>query len=62
MKRWSTTRIIAVIIFIIPWFFWFTALAHASNSGFLEDKYAIQVIVLGGAISMVAGSIAALHE
>ncbi|MHB8567978.1 MAG: hypothetical protein ACYC7D_14510 [Nitrososphaerales archaeon] len=62
MVKWSKTRILALIIFFIPWVFWITSIAHASNSGFIEDKYAIQVMVLGGAISMVAGSVAALHE
>ena len=59
---WSKRRIAALVVFIIPWIFWLTSISHASNSGFTEDKYAVQIMVLGGAISMVAGSIAALWE
>lgn len=60
MVRWSKRRLVALAILVIPWFFWMPAISHASNSGFLEDQYALQIMVLGGAISMVAGSIAAL--
>ena len=59
---WSKRRIVALVVFIIPWIFWLTAIGHASNYGFIEDKYAVQVMVLGGAISMVAGSITVLWE
>lgn len=59
---WSTRRIVALVVFIVPWVFWLTAISHASNFGFMEDKYGVQIMVLGGAISMVAGSIAALWE
>ncbi|MCL5069140.1 MAG: hypothetical protein M1368_12440 [Thaumarchaeota archaeon] len=59
---WSTRRIVALVVFIIPWVFWLTAISHAISFGFVEDKYGVQTMVLGGAISMVAGSIAALWE
>lgn len=62
MVKWSKRRIAALVIFVIPWIFWLTAISHASNSGFTEDKYALQIMILGGAISMVAGAIAALAE
>lgn len=59
---WSNRRIIAVVVFVIPWIFWLTAISHAVSYGFLEDKYAVQIMVLGGAISMVAGSISVMWE
>lgn len=51
-----------MVVFVIPWIFWLTAISHAVSYGFLEDKYAVQIMVLGGAISMVAGSISVMWE
>lgn len=59
---WSTRKIVALVIFVIPWIFWLSAISHAISFGFIEDKYAIQLMVLGGAISMVAGSITVMWE
>lgn len=52
-------RLIALVVFIVPWFFWILAISSASGHGFFEDEWAVQMMVLGGAISMVAGGIAA---
>ena len=52
-------KLLALVVFIIPWVFWITAIGSASSSGFFEDQWAVQTMVLGGAISMVAGAIAA---
>lgn len=52
-------KLIALVVFIAPWVFWLSAIASASNSGFFENEWAVQTMVLGGAISMVAGAIAA---
>jgi len=60
LVRWSKRRLVALAIFVIPWIFWMTAISSASNAGFVEDQYGLQIMVLGGAISMVAGSIAAM--
>lgn len=62
MKRWATKWYIALAVFAIPWFFWMYAIWHASGSGFTEDELAVEIMVLGGAISMVAGSIAAFWD
>lgn len=62
LKRWATKWYVALAVFVIPWPFWLFAISHASNSGFTEDELAVQLMVLGGAISMVAGSIAAFWE
>ncbi|MDG6996791.1 MAG: hypothetical protein JRN52_12785 [Nitrososphaerota archaeon] len=59
---WSKRRIIALIVFVVPWFFWLTSISHAISFGFVEDKYGVQMMVLGGAVSMVAGAISALWE
>jgi hypothetical protein len=55
----SRRRLIALLVFIVPWVFWASAIANASAHGFFEDQWAVQTMVLGGAISMVAGGIAA---
>ncbi|HKW05215.1 MAG TPA: hypothetical protein VJN71_07960 [Nitrososphaerales archaeon] len=62
MKRWKTKWYAALAVFVVPWFFWLYAVSHASNSQFTEDQLALQLMVLGGAISMVAGSIAAFWD
>ena len=58
----SGKKIVGLAIFVIPWIFWLYSISHASNSGFTEDQLAVQVMVLGGAISMVAGAFANLWE
>ncbi len=58
MKRWKTKYYVALAIFVISWIMWPIAILHASNSHFTEDQFAVQVIVIGGAVSMVAGSLA----
>ncbi len=60
--KWTARRIIALVIFVIPWIMWAVAIGHASGSGFIEDRYAVQIMVLGGAVSMVAGSVAVMWE
>jgi hypothetical protein len=62
MKRWKTKYYVALAVFIISWILWPIAITHASGSHFTEDEFALQVIVLGGAVSMVAGSIANMWE
>ncbi len=51
-------KLIALAVFVVPWVFWFSAIASASSHGFFENEWAVQTMVLGGAISMVAGAIA----
>jgi hypothetical protein len=62
MKRWKTKYYVGLAIFVISWILWPIAIVHASGSHFTEDEFALQVIVLGGAVSMVAGSIANMWE
>ena len=52
-------KLIGLAVFVIPWVFWILAISNASSHGFFEDQWAVQMMVLGGAISMVAGAIAA---
>ena len=54
----SRRRLIALAVFIIPWFFWLSAIASGNSSGFFENEWAVEAMVLGGAVSMVAGAIA----
>ncbi|MDG6909470.1 MAG: hypothetical protein JRN57_01070 [Nitrososphaerota archaeon] len=51
-------RLIALAVFVVPWVFWILAIGSASSHGFFENEWAVQTMVLGGAISMVAGAIA----
>ena len=62
MKKFSRKRVIGLAILAIPFFFWMASISNASNAHFLEDQWAVQVMVLGGAISMVAGAISFLWE
>lgn len=54
----SRRKLVALAVFIVPWVFWISAIASASSHGFFENQWAVQTMVLGGAISMVAGAIA----
>ena len=58
MRKIAMRWWIALAVFVIPWAFWLTAISSASNGHFLENQFAVQTMVVGGAISMVAGSIA----
>jgi hypothetical protein len=62
MKRWATKWYYSLALFAVPFFFWMYAVSHASNSGFTEDQLALQIMVLGGAISMVAGGLAVFWD
>jgi hypothetical protein len=56
----SKRRLLALAVFVVPWFFWLFSIASASSGGFKENEWAVQLMVLGGALSMVAASIAEL--
>ncbi len=43
------------IVLVLAAVLWFTAIGSAVGKGFFEDQNAVQLIVLGGAVSMVAG-------
>jgi hypothetical protein len=58
----SPRRIAALVVFILPWIMWAVAIGHASASGFLEDKYAVQLMMISGAVSMVAGCLYQVWE
>jgi hypothetical protein len=51
----KTTKILGWIILLMAAVLWFTAIGSAVGRGFFEDQNAVQLIVLGGAVSMVAG-------
>lgn len=55
-------RLIGLLVFIVPWVFWVIAISSGIGHGFFEDEYGVEMMVLGGAISMVAGGIANLWE
>jgi hypothetical protein len=50
-----TTKILGWIVLVIAAVLWFTAIANAMGRGFFEDENALQLIVLGGAVSIIAG-------
>ncbi len=62
MKRWKTKYYVALAIFVISWVMWPISILHASNSHFTEDAFAVQVMVIGGAVSMVVGSISDIWD
>ncbi|MHB2037634.1 MAG: hypothetical protein ACYCPW_12975 [Nitrososphaerales archaeon] len=49
-------RMIGWAIMIIPFALWITAIGSASSHGFFENSFAVQVMILGGAVSMIAGA------
>ena len=51
----KTTKILGWIILLLAAVLWFTAIGSAVGRGFFEDQNALQLIVLGGAVGMVAG-------
>ena len=54
----SRSRLVALAVFAVAWVFWALAIGSASGHGFFENEGAVQLMVLGGAISMAAGAIA----
>jgi hypothetical protein len=48
-------KIIGWIILAFAAVFWFSAIGLAIGHGLFENENALQLIVLGGAVSMVAG-------
>ena len=55
-------KLVAVALLLVSCVFWFYSIWSASNIGFFENQLALLVMVLGGAVSMVGGSFAALWE
>jgi hypothetical protein len=53
--RLKTTKIVGWIILVIAAVLWFIAIGNAVGKGVFEDQNALQLIVLGGAVSMIAG-------
>lgn len=53
-------KMVALAVFIVPWVMWALAIGSASHGGFFENQWAVQMMVVGGAVSMAAGAIAAL--
>lgn len=45
---------------LVSFYLWLTAIAGASAAGFFEDELDLQLMVLGGAVAMVAGGFWAL--
>ncbi|MDG6981326.1 MAG: hypothetical protein JRN51_09495 [Nitrososphaerota archaeon] len=48
---------IAIALLLVSSVLWATAIISASNSGFFENEPAVEMMVMGGAISMVAAAI-----
>jgi hypothetical protein len=53
---------LAVAIFAVSWVLWIVAIWSAVGRGFFEDQFALQAMVLGGAVSMVAAAVARMWE
>jgi hypothetical protein len=51
-----------IVLLIVSFAFWLYSTPGASNGGFFEDKLDLQLMVLGGAISIVVASILALWD
>jgi hypothetical protein len=43
------------VLIIIALIFWIVGISSAVSHGFFEDEFAVQLLILGGAISMLAG-------
>jgi len=56
------TRIVGWVIVAVAFVFWFTAIAGATASGSFENQGAVQLMILGGAISMIAGLVLQLGD
>ena len=52
----KTRRIVGWVIMIIPFVFWLTSIAGASNAGFFADPFDYSIMVMGGAISVNAAA------
>jgi hypothetical protein len=48
-------KILGWLIILISMVFWFVAIGSASSHGFFENSFAVQVMILGGAVSMIGG-------
>jgi hypothetical protein len=48
-------RILGWILLIAAVPFWAYAITSASASGFFEDSLAVQMMIMGGAVSMLGG-------
>ena len=48
-------KILGWLLLIVATPFWFYAIYSASAGGFFENEFAVQTMVLGGAVSMIAG-------
>jgi hypothetical protein len=42
-----------ILVFAVP--FWVIAISSASGHGFFENEFAVQSMIMGGAVSMIAG-------
>ena len=51
-------KLAGLAILAVAFVFWILAIGSAMGSGFFENEWAVQMMVLGGAISMVAGAVA----
>jgi hypothetical protein len=54
----SPRRLVALGVLLVASVFWTLSILSATKGGFFENEWAVQMMVLGGAISMVAGAIA----
>jgi len=52
----KTYRIIGWVLLLVAAAFWVTAIGGALSQGFFEDQSGVQLMMIGGAISMVGGT------
>ena len=51
----KTFKIVGWLILIVSAVLWVASIGSAVGRGFFEDQNAVQLMVLGGAVSMIAG-------
>jgi hypothetical protein len=52
----NRAKIVGWVILILAVPFWATAIASATGHGFFEDNFAVQFMILGGAVAMIGGA------
>ena len=51
-------KLVFVALLLVAFVFWISSIMSASSGGFFENEWAVETMVLGGAISMVGAAIA----
>ncbi len=54
-RKMKPRKIASIVILLLAAVLWVTAISSATNGGFTTNDFAVQAMVLGGAVSMIAG-------